>query len=236
MRINTSAFSRNTNSAILKGMNIQKFNQKASENSKPIIDPKSGKDKDRLNLSPFKTKASNLLESLMEQKQNIMEQKNNFINSNIERGVDLNKVKSQIELFDEQLKNIDKQINDYMLEQSKPKEEKEEKKSVVNKEQTEEELNAERLNNITNKADSLTKAKIVNKTKNQIGQEKKVLLSEQKIDSSRGHSSSSRQARIDKIDVTLKDLESNSIKDTNKINKEINKETEELNTSVVTEE
>lgn len=65
--------------------------------------------KDRVTISPQGRRHS-FLESLIKQKANITEQKNSLIHSTLEKGGSLETIKSQLENYDDQMKNLEEQI------------------------------------------------------------------------------------------------------------------------------
>lgn len=176
-------------------LKVQHSNNQNLSQKQPIT--KNGdllEQKDTVSISPL-GKAKSLVESLMKQKQKIIESKNEIVSRTLEKGGNIDSIKSQLESFEEQLKNIDEQIAQTMTEQIK-KQNEEQKKIENKKTKTEEEVQTEWLNSIVSLSSSLTQAKVVSAVKTKADGEAKVLETEIKIDESRGGASVIKKERL----------------------------------------
>lgn len=203
-------------------LNVHNINQGLNQ-KQPII--KNGglqERKDTVSISLL-GKAKSLTESLMKQKQKIIESKNELIGRTLEKGANMNSIKSQLESFEEQIKNIDEQIAQTIAEQIKQQTE-DQKKMAYKKLKTEEEVQTERLNSIISLSSSLSQARVVSSVKTKVGGESRVLEMEIKLDESRGGVSTSKKER-------LADLQKQSANLTTQINESLIKVSEEIKDS-----
>lgn len=165
-------------------------------------------------------KANSLVELLMKQKQKIIESKNELVGRTLEEGGNIGSIKSQLESFEEQLKNINEQIAQTMAEQIKQQNE-EQKKMEYKKPKTEEEVQTEHFNSIVNLSLSLDKTQVVSAVKTKTDGEARILETEIKLDESRGKASRIKKER-------LADLKKQSANLTTQINENLIKMNEEM--------
>src|SRR5699024_9586970 len=99
-------------------LNVGHINQDLNQNNFAIKNSEQQERKDTVFISSL-GKADSLIESLMKQKQNIIEMKNKLVGRTLEKGENIDSIKSELECFEEQLKNIDEQIAQTMAEPSK---------------------------------------------------------------------------------------------------------------------
>lgn len=200
-------------------LNVNRISQGLNQKNPTIKDNGTQELKDTVSISPL-GKAKSLVESLMKQKQNIIESKNDLIGRTLEKGENIDSIKSQLEDFDEQIKNIDEQIAQTISKQLKQQTE-EQKKVKDKKAKTEEEVQNERLNSIVSLSSGLSQAKTVYSVKNKVDGESRVLKMEIKLDESRGKATIPKKQR-------LSDLQKQSDNLTTQINEKLN----ELNEKV----
>lgn len=124
-----------------------------------------------------KPKPQTPLERLMAQRQNVTDQKYSLIGKTLEKGGDINTIKTQLDAYDEQLKAIDSQISALMAEEVKKQAEKEtEKKSKEPK--TKEEIQAEKMQSVVFNSGSVEQAEVLQSAKKQLEAEAKILTVE----------------------------------------------------------
>lgn len=199
---------------------VRDLKQGLNQNDFAIKNNEQQEQKDTVSISPL-GKANNLIESLMKQKQNIIKRKNELIGTVIEKGRSMDNIKSQLECFEEQLKNIDEQITQAMAEQFK--QQNESKIEIeYKKPKTEEEIQTERLNSIVNMSSSIRQEQVVSSVKTKVDGESRVLEMEVKLDESRSGASASKKER-------LADLQKQSANLTTQINKDLIEVSEEIN-------
>lgn len=156
--------------------NVYRTNQTQSTDGAQAKNSMRSEQKDSVRISPMGRKNS-MIESLMKQKQSIMEQKEKLKSNTLEKGGTLDGIKSQLESFDEQIKNIDQQIAKSMAEQSK-KQEEEKRMDIYSKPKTKEEVDNERLTNIVNNSSDLRQAKVISSVKKKVDAESRILKAE----------------------------------------------------------
>lgn len=129
-------------------------------------------------ISPQGRKGS-LIETLMKQKMSITDQKNSLISSAKKDGRSMDSIKSQVEAYEKQLKEIDQQMTEAMAKEM----EKQAGKSKKDDEpKTEQEIENERLANVMDLSQGLQKAEVTDSVKNRVDGEARVLKSEIELD------------------------------------------------------
>ena len=165
---------------------------------------KSGKNKngqesreDRVQLNPMR-QAQSMLDHLMEQKQNLIEQKNQLVADTLAAGGDMDSIRALVSLYDEQINNIDVQISqtmkDMVEDQLEKAEEKEEKEP-----ETKEELQIRQLNNLSNASLDYEQVKQVHSAHEQKKRDASILSMEIKMDNSRGGVSQGKKDRLAEV-------------------------------------
>lgn len=133
-------------------------------------------------------KKSSLIESLMKQRENILEQKNKLTERALDKGNDLSSLKEQMKALEKQISDIDAQI----AQEQKGKLENKTAESKESAPKTTEE-------SIFSKADSLEQTKTLSRMGRTLSREKVSLESEMKIDAKRGVHSEFKSNRLEKL-------------------------------------
>lgn len=173
---------------------------------------------DSVTISPA-GKRNSLLEQLMKQKTNINDQKNSLISSTLENGGTLDTIKSQLENYDEQMKSVDEQIAELMAKEME-KQTEELKKQKDSTPKTEEEIQNERLANITSLSSDLKQVEVVRSVQTRVDGDARVLKSEIELDKSRASTPGAREM-IAKKEATLADMQEKSLDLTSQISEKI---------------
>lgn len=137
--------------------------------------------KDLAILSP-QGKQNSLIDTLMKQKMNIMEQKDSLISSTKKDGKSMDTIKTQLEAFEKQLKDIDQQISEAM---TKEMEKQAQKSKKDDQPKTKQEIENARLANVMDLSQGLEKAEVVDSVKTRVDGEARVLKSEIALDKMR---------------------------------------------------
>lgn len=163
--------------------------------------------KDKLSISSYGKKNS-ALDGLLKLRQQIEDRKNEFISNALEEGKAGDAIQSQLDAFDEQLKSIDKQIAQMRTQQMQQKtdQEKNEKSSIYKKPKTKQEIQNERLADITNLSTGLDKAKVISSVKTSVDGNIGVLEAEIELAKIRG----ADEKQIEKMEVKLSDMQDQS--------------------------
>ncbi|MDD2401921.1 MAG: hypothetical protein PHI90_01620 [Clostridia bacterium] len=221
MRINMNSSRQNN------FFNVSNNNQGLNQKNFAIKNSGQQKPKDTVSISTL-GKVKSLIDSLMEQKQNIIERKNELIYTTLEKGENMDSIKPQLECFEGELKNINKQIAQTKVEQLK-QQVGSQKEVAINKSnnnlKTEERIQTERLNSIVSLSSSLSQAQVVSSVKTKVDGESRSLEMEIKLDESRrGGASVSKKER-------LANLQKQSVDLTTKINGKLIRVSEEIKIS-----
>lgn len=175
--------------------------------------------RDVVNISNFgrnvfgqKNKTQNLINSLMEQKQNITDAKNNLVTKTLESGQGIDSIKNELKSYEEQLTAIDETIATTMLEEQKRA--LEEATGAGNKPQekkpeTEEELQAQKLKKMAEISGDVSQVKIISSAKRSVQGQIKVLQGEIKLD---GGVTESKLKKLSQLKGRMADL-SNQVAD-----------------------
>lgn len=182
------------------------FNEKDKDSSRQLsnIEPK-----DRVTISP-QGKKNNLLDNLMKQKMRITEQKDALVSSVLEKGGTLDTIKSQLELYEEQMKNIEEQIAEVTAKEIEQQAEKL-KNKVDNKPKTEEEIKKEQISSITSLATNLQQTKAIDSIQNKMEGGIRVAKAEIKADKMRGLSGEAidrKERNVEKMEKNIAGLNS----------------------------
>lgn len=158
------------------------INQGLDKKDTAVNQAANGKRQDRVTVSA-QGKMMSAIENLIKQKDAIQERRSELVAKNMESGGDYDTIKEQMELFDEQLENIDKQIAQMTADQLKKATEKEEEKKPKKEDETKtaEQLETEKLSNFASAAESMKHAEAVSSIRNKAEGEARVEKAEIKI-------------------------------------------------------
>lgn len=141
-------------------------------------------------------KKGSLIETLMKQKMSITDQKNSLISSAKKDGRSMDSIKSQVEAYEKQLKEIDQQISEAMAKEMEKQAEKSKKDDGP---KTEQEVENARLANVLDLSQGLENAEVVDSVKTRVDGEARVLKSEIALDKMRGASAEAVAAKEEKL-------------------------------------
>jgi len=189
-------------------LNVHRINQGFDQNSYDLKNKEQHERKDSVSISPL-GKANSFIESLMKQKQNIIERKNELISNTLEKGGSMDSIKTMLESYEDQLKSIDEQIAQTMAKQAKQQVEKQ-KEAVNTKPKTEEEIQAKRLNSIVSSSLNVKQAQVVSSVKTKVDGDAGILKFEIEIDKARAGSSPSAKKFIAKKEARLAEMQNRS--------------------------
>ncbi len=186
--------------------NVYRINQSAVQKNGKVGDVSAEKGrKDMAFVSP-QGKRGSLIETLMKQKMNIMEQKDSLISSAKKEGKSMESIKSQLDVYEKQLKDIEDQISKAMTKEM----EKQAEKKKKDEPKTEQELENERLANVMDLSLGLEKAEMVSSVKARVDGEARVLKSEIELDKLHNPSEEASKEMITEKEGQLADLEQKS--------------------------
>ena len=215
--------------------NVYRINQSAVQKNGKIGDASAEKGrKDVAFISP-QGKRESLIEMLMKQKMNIMEQKDSLISSAKKEGKSMESIKSQLEVYEKQLKDIEDQISKAMTREM----EKQAEKKKKDEPKTEQEIENERLANVMDLSLGLQKAEMVSSVKERLDGKARVLKSEIELDKLHDPSKETSKEMITEKEGQLADLEQKSnglLSDMGEIIGETVEKAEEQNEDMVSKE
>ena len=205
--------------------NVGRMNQ--GINRKPNQIPESmgaqSNHKDSLSISPM-GRALTAIDTLMQQKEELNERKNELIGSTLEQGGDIKSIEVQLKSYETQLKTIDDQIDEVMSQEFIDKDKLVESKKE-SQPKTKEEQEKEKIATLTAMTTDIEHIETLASVKGKIERELSTIKSSMKLDGTPLKSTIARaedlQDRISKVDSTIgKSLASLSdkISETNKPN------------------
>ncbi len=174
-------------------------------------------------------KMNSAMDGLMKLKQQIEEKRSQFLSKAAEEGKSGDAIQDQLKKFDEQLKSIDMQIAQMAAQRQNQnvQKEKKEKSSLYERPKTRQEVENERLADITNLSSGLSKAKVIKSVKTRVDGEAGVLEAEIELAKIRG----TEQKYIDKMEAKLADLQKESSQLTSDIHGQLNETVEDIQES-----
>ncbi len=182
------------------------------------IKPSSNDNRDTLSISKSAKNAfqkqyeiGTLLDSLLKQKQNIIDSKNSLIERTTKNGQGLDSIKDQLENYNEQINAIDKQITEYTFKEQQKKIDMDEKENKIpdNQPKTEQETQNEQLNNIVELSNDISQIQVVSSVKSKMHGQAKVLAKEIELDESRspsGQKAVYKREQLEKIEERVSDI------------------------------
>lgn len=152
-------------------------------------------------------KQGSLIDTLMKQKMSILEQKDSLISSAQKDGKSMESIRSQLEAYEKQLKDVDQQISQAMAKEMEKQAEKGKKDDGP---KTRQEIENERLANVTDMSQGLERAEVAASVKRRVDGEARVLKSEIELDMAYAKGSEASKEAISQKEEKLSDLEQRS--------------------------
>lgn len=185
-----------------------------------------------------KGRAASLVESLTKQKAALEDAKNKFMASAVEKGLSPDMIKYQLASYNEQIRNIDKQIAEITAERMKAEVEKKQIKLKEDKPKTKEEADNKKLADITEMSIATGNIDKITLTKARIDEDISILKSEIELDKSYAGSMSGadnlikgKEELLAELEAKVLNMESDMGKKISEINEKIREESNENNTS-----
>jgi archaellum component FlaC len=178
-------------------INIGYINKSSGQKSQTDKNEKQEKSYS-VSISPL-GKRNNLINGLMKQRQVIVENKNELINTALKNGDGMDSIKTQLENYDKLLDDIDKQLIQISTESA---EQKTKKTEAANNQdtQTDEETQTESIESIIGLSSDLSQMRTVSSVKTRIDDEIGSLKTEIKLDESRGGASGLKKERLSDLE------------------------------------
>ena len=201
-------------------INVHRVNQSLARQSGASNGEDRRLNRDTVNISP-QGKAASLIENLTKQKMAITERKDQFLASAVEEGQSMEAIQSQLDSYDEQIKNIDKQIAEITAKKMQEDAKKKQPKVQDNQPKTEEDIQNQKLANITELSMSLDKINTIDSIKTQVDGDIGVLESEIELDKMRANGMPGSLEQIEKKEALLSDMKAQSLDLTSDIGQEL---------------
>ncbi len=144
--------------------------------------------RDTFSLSPY-GKANSALSGLEKLKEQIQDRRDEYLSKATEEGQSADSIKAQLDSFDQQLKDIDKQIAQLTIQQTMQNAAKEKQhttRTLYKQPKTRQEVENQRLADITNMSTGLQKAESMHSMKTQVDGDIGIKESEIELEKSRG--------------------------------------------------
>ncbi len=207
-------------------MAAQAFNRSAWSSVK-ASDPKTEEERrDRLSLSPM-GRFQSQLESLMTQKQNIIEQKNQLIADTLDAGGDTKSIQSMISLYEEQISNIETQISQTMKEMVEERLDEKDEDKVEKEPETKEELQRRQMNELSGASMDFERTGQIYSAHVHKKGEASALASEIELDGGRGGAAPGKQERLNELLKEADELYGEAMKGYAKLNVSLKESAEE---------
>lgn len=143
-----------------------------------------GGDRDTVTISFLGQNSNSRIRNLMEQKQSLLERKNQWVNSALENGQDVKSIHDMLESYEEQLNELEQQISQEMARKNSGQPEK--VQSPKNDEpKTKQEIEQERISNLVDLSSGMSQIRTVQSSQTRVEGEARVLESEIKMDKGR---------------------------------------------------
>lgn len=142
-------------------------------------------DRDTVEISLFGQNNSRI-KYLMEQRQSLVERKNEWLQSAMEKGEDVKSLRDMLDSYEEQMKELDQQISQEMARQNREQLDKAQQAAKKEEEpKTKEEIEQERMASLMALSSGISQAETVQSSQTRIDGEARVLESEIKMDKGR---------------------------------------------------
>lgn len=153
------------------------------------------------------SKMGGMVDSLLKQKQSIIDSKNSLIERTTKNSHNLDSIQDQLKEFDKQLQTIDQQIAKYNFEEQQKNLENAQKADPADEPKTEQEIQNERLNTIVAISQDVSQMEVVSSTHTKMHGEARVLTKEIELDEARStHSATAKREQLSKIEDRISEM------------------------------
>lgn len=192
-------------------LNVNRAAQNGAQRGKGAIGFGSAFQQDSVSISP-QARASSMIDHLTQQKMEIQDRKNSFMESALKEGQSIDSIQGQLESYDEQIQNIDKQIAQTVAQQMK--EAAEEKKNTAEKQddtpKTEQEIENQKMSHLMELSTGMDKVAAIDSVKAKVDGSSGVLETEIELDKMRSNGMKGSLEAIAKKEAELADLQAKS--------------------------
>lgn len=190
---------------------------------------------DKAQLSP-KAKMAKMLESLVKQKEKLMENKNRLITRTLEKGGEIKDIKPQLEEYDAKMKELDLKMKELLLEQEeKEKEEEKTQNTNYKKPSSKKEMDNQAQGDIIQLDSGLKHTRQIKAAQKRVEGETRVMEMEIKLDIRRGQFSEDKQKRLMKLREHAADISKEMGSNIKKINEKMEESQERYQSKEIEE-
>ena len=174
---------------------------------------------------------NNVLESLMKQKENLMDSKSAIMEKALKDGDNPSSIKEKLKDIDKQIEEIDKQMNKVQLEEQRKAlqiedKDKDKTNKISNEASTEDVkkgISKDEMNSMLSLSGSLSQAKVLSSQRTSMSGEARVLKCEIKIDEERGINPINKKKHVAQLEENIENISekiSDNLKEVNNKNKD----------------
>lgn len=174
-------------------------------------------------------KQTSMLESLVKRKEALMESKNSLIERTMENGTGIETIQAQLDEYDQQIKDIDEQISQSMMEdqkealETKGKDKKEAEETTADK-NIEGQIDKSTVYDFIQLDGTVEQMEQLHSLKTNMENEVKTLKSEMSLDSMTGMSHSSKLEKISNLEKNINNINTSVGEILNNVNDTIQKD------------
>ena len=180
----------------------------------------AGGDRDTVTISFLGQNSNSRIRNLMEQKQSLLERKNQWVNSALENGQDIKSIHDMLESYEEQLNELEQQISQEMARQNSGQPEKVQS-SKNDEPKTKQEIEQEKISNLVDLSSGMSQIRTVQSSQTQVEGEARVLESEIKMDKGRmgdTEITAKKEEKLAQLQQKAAELTANTVKISGEIN------------------
>lgn len=209
MYINSAVFQ--TKNSVLHIGSINRSIQHQTNQTNPTA--QKNNNQDRVTISP-QGRMMQMIDQLNKQKETITQRKNELMSQSTENGMDADTIKAMTDVYEQQIKEIDKQISDLYAQQTKEATKQNKKDKPKQKAETKEEAQMQKMNIIVNVSNDVTQMEQISALQEQT--EGEIHIQQGEIDTSELRIDNLESKKIINPDINVADLitnEKNAIAD-----------------------
>ena len=183
-----------------------------------------GGDRDTVTISFLGQSSNSRIRNLMEQKQSLLERKNQWVNSALENGQDIKSIHDMVESYEEQLNELEQQISQEMARQNSGKPEKVQSAKKNNEPKTKQAIEQEKISDLVDLSSGMSQIRTVQSSQTQVEGEARVLESEIKMDKGRMGDTeiiAKKEEKLAQLQQKATELTANTVKISGEINEKI---------------
>ena len=180
-----------------------------------------GGDRDTVTISFLGQNSNSRIRNLMEQKQSLLERKNQWVNSALENGQDIKSIHDMLESYEEQLNELEQQISQEMARKNSRQPEKVQSPKKNNEPKTKQAIEQERISDLVDLSSGMSQIRTVQSSQTQVEGEARVLESEIKMDKGRTGDTeitAKKEEKLAQLQQKAAELTANTVKISGEIN------------------